>query len=78
MNKSIFSNKIVMILLSAVLAFSLWLYVITVVSPNSDNTYNGVSVVLQGEAVLEERGLMITTRQLPTVSLGLNSSSFLL
>ena len=60
--------------LSLFIAFGLWLYVITVVSPNSDNTYNGVSVVLQGEAVLEERGLMIITRQIPTVSLRLEGN----
>lgn len=67
-------RNILTALLSLVIAFGLWLYVVTVVSPNSDNTYNGVSVVLQGEAVLEERGLMITTRQLPTVSLRLEGN----
>lgn len=61
-------------LLALVVAFGLWLYVVTMVSPNSDNTYNGVSVVLQGESILEERGLMITTRQIPTVSLRLEGN----
>lgn len=67
-------RNILTALLSLVIAFGLWLYVVTVVSPNADNTYNGVSVVLQGEAVLEERGLMITTRQIPTVSLRLEGN----
>lgn len=67
-------RNIIMALVSLAVAFGLWLYVVTFVSPNSDNTYHGVSVVLQGEAVLEERGLMITTRQIPTVSLRLEGN----
>lgn len=61
-------------LLSLAIAFGLWLYVITVVSPNSDNTYHDVPVVLQGEAVLEERGLMIVTQQIPGVDLRLEGN----
>lgn len=67
-------RNIVHALLALAVAFGLWLYVVTMVSPNSDNTYNGVSVVLQGESILEERGLMITTRQIPTVSLRLEGN----
>lgn len=67
-------RNIVHALLALAVAFGLWLYVVTVVSPNSDNTYHGVSVTLQGEAMLEERGLMITTRQIPTVSLRLEGN----
>lgn len=48
-------------LLSAVVAFGLWLYVVTVVSPGSEETYYNVQVVLQNENILEERGLMITS-----------------
>ena len=61
-------------LLAIVVAFGLWLYVVTVVSPDSDNTYHGVSVVLQGEAILEDRGLMITMDEIPTVSLRLEGN----
>lgn len=67
-------RNILTALLSLAIAFGLWLYVVTVVSPNADNTYNGVSVVLQGEAILEERGLMITTQKMPTVSLRLEGN----
>ena len=67
-------RNILSALLSLAIAFGLWLYVVTVVSPNSDNTYNGVSVTLQGEAILEERGLMITTQKMPTVSLRLEGN----
>ena len=69
-NKSIFSNKLVMLLLSGIIAFGLWLYVITVVSPNSETTIYGVSVELQGEGVLNDRKLIITER-IDTVDLQL-------
>ncbi|MBR5569521.1 MAG: hypothetical protein IKW10_01345 [Oscillospiraceae bacterium] len=69
-NKSIFSNKLVMLLLSGIVAFGLWLYVITVVSPNSETTIYGVSVELQGEGVLNDRKLIIT-EQIETVDLQL-------
>lgn len=62
-------RKILTGLLSLAISLGLWLYVVTVVSPGSDNTYYDVPVVLQGEGVLEERGLMITTEELPTVDL---------
>lgn len=61
-------------LLSLAIAFGLWLYVVTVVSPNSDNTYRDIPVVLQGESVLEERGLMIITQELPGVDLRLEGN----
>lgn len=67
-------RNILTALLSLAIAVGLWLYVVTVVSPNADNTYNGVSVVLQGESILEERGLMITTKKMPTVSLRLEGN----
>lgn len=54
-------NKILSIAFSAVVAFGLWLYVVTVVSPGSEATYYNVPVVLQNENILEERGLMITS-----------------
>ncbi len=66
MNKSIFSNKIVMILLSAVLAFSLWLYVITVVSPNSETTIYDIPVSFEGDSVLEKNNNLIITSKVAT------------
>lgn len=54
-------NKILSIVFSAVVAFGLWLYVVTVVSPGSEATYYNVPVILQNENILEERGLMITS-----------------
>lgn len=67
-------NKFWMLIASIVIAFALWLYVITVVSPGSQETYYNVPVVLQGEAVLEDRGLIITDGKNPTVTLELGGN----
>lgn len=67
-------NKLLMILLAAALAFALWMYVITVVSPESEETFYNVPVVLQGEAVLEDRGLMLIMEEKPTVNLTLTGN----
>lgn len=64
-------NKAVRILLSVLIAFTLWFYVITVVSPEYDQTFSGIPVSFQGEAILAERGLMIISDKTPTVSLQL-------
>lgn len=67
-------SKIGSLLLAFVVSFALWIYVITVVSPDSDATINGIAVELQGENVLQERGLMIVSNETPTVSLQLNGN----
>lgn len=64
-------NKLLTALLSLAIAFGMWLYVITVVSPGSEDTYTNIPVVLQNEGMLQERGLMITNQELPTVTLRL-------
>ncbi len=66
-------NKILSILLSAVVAFGLWLYVITVVSPESEKTYYEIPVVLQNKEILAERGLMVVS-DTPTVTLVLKGN----
>lgn len=67
-------NKILTAVLSLVLAIALWLYVVTVVSPGSENTYTDIPVVLQSEGILQERGLMITTEESPSVDLRLSGN----
>ena len=67
-------RKILTGLLSFGIALSLWLYVVTVVSPNSDKHIYNVPVSLQGEVILQERGLMVTTVELPTVDLHLGGN----
>lgn len=64
-------NKITSILLSVGIALGLWLYVTTSVSPNSSDTYYNIPVVMEGESVLNERGLMITSTSTTTVTLEL-------
>ena len=66
-------NKVFSIVLSVVVAFGLWLYVVMVVSPGSENTYYNIPVVLQNENVLKDRGLMITS-DLPAVTLTLSGN----
>jgi len=66
-------NKVLGVLLSLVIAFGLWLYVVTVVSPESDETYYNIPVALQNENILKERGLMLTS-DYPTVSLRLEGN----
>ena len=67
-------SKIGSILLAFLVAFALWIYVITVVSPDSDATITGIPVELQGEGVLQERGLMIVSNETPTVTLQLKGN----
>lgn len=64
-------NKFVSILLSVAIAFGLWLYVITYISPESEETYYNIPVVLEGESVLNENGLMCTSASSSTISLQL-------
>lgn len=54
-------NKVWSLILSIAIAFGLWLYVITTVSPDSKTTVHDIPVVFEGETwLLETRNLMIT------------------
>jgi len=70
-------NKPLAILMSVLVAFGLWLYVITVVSPESEKTYYEIPVVIQSKNILTERGLMIVSEE-PKVTLELKSSRAIL
>lgn len=63
-------NKVLTLLLSVIIAFGLWVYVITVVNPESEDIYYDIPVVYQNENVLADRGLMITS-DTPKVTLRL-------
>lgn len=68
-------NKVWSLLLSVVLATSLWLYVVTTVSPGSKTTIDNVPVVFEGESwLLENRNLMITEGMETTVDLELSGN----
>lgn len=67
-------SKFTAILLSVAIAFTLWLYVITEVSPNSEMTYNDIHVALDGQTLLRERGLIITGQSADSVDLTLSGN----
>lgn len=64
-------SKILTVLLAAVIAICLWGYVITVERPESEKSFYQVAVVLDGENVLQDRGLMIISGEDATVTLTL-------
>lgn len=70
-------NKFLAAAFSVAVAFSLWLFVITVVSPESEKTYFDIPVVLQNKDVLEQRGLMVVS-DTPKVTLSLKSDRTIL
>lgn len=67
-------NKLLTILLSALIACALWLYVITVVSPGYEETYDNIPVILRNETELENRGFMVVSEEIPTVTLTLSGN----
>lgn len=67
-------NKILSGLLSVAMAFSLWLYVITYVSSGSEETYYNIPVVFEGEAVLNERGMMLSSEEKQSITLVLSGN----
>ena len=67
-------NKITSLLLAFAIAFGLWIYVITTVSPGSQETFYNIPVAKDGETVLAERGLMITSVSTNTVNLTLSGT----
>ena len=67
-------RKISSAILSIVIAFGLWLYVVNNVSKEYDITFNNIPVVREGESILNEQNLMITDMSTETVSLHLAGS----
>ncbi len=54
-------SKLLSLLLSLAIAFGLWLYVITVVDPESEGSFYDIPVVFDGASQLDSRELMITS-----------------
>ena len=67
-------NKFVNALLSLVIAFGIWMYVVSVVAPESERTYMDVPVRIHGSNILESRGLMLISDQDLTVDLELSGT----
>lgn len=66
-------DKILAFFLSLVIAFGLWVYVVTVVNPESEKTYTDIPVALQNQEALQKRGLNVVG-ELPTVTLVLRGN----
>ena len=64
-------HKMTAVLLSMAIAFGLWLYVVGNVSKETTYTIYNVPVVMEGETVLNERNLMITSVSANSVNLTL-------
>lgn len=64
-------SKVLRFLLSLVIALGIWLYVVSVVSPESETTINQVPVLLEGEKTLAERDLIIVSNKNFSVDLKL-------
>ena len=67
-------RRITSAILSLVIAFGLWWYVVNNVSMEDDITFNNIPVVREGESVLNERNLMITDISTEYVSMNLIGS----
>lgn len=67
-------KKLLYLLLSVLMAFGLWLYVITVVSPESEETFYDVPVVLKNQGQLADKELMLMLEETPTVTLKLTGN----
>lgn len=67
-------SKFIYGLLSAMIAFGLWLYVVTVVNPEWEETFYNIPVVLENEEILYERGLMLVSEEEPKVTLRLTGN----
>ena len=67
-------RKLSSAILSLMIAFGLWLYVVNNVSMEDDITFNNIPVVREGESILQEQNLMITELSTESVSLHLTGS----
>lgn len=67
-------NKLTSVLLSVLIAFGLWMYVVTTVSQEDEYTFYNIPVVVVGESVLHDNNLVITSQSAKSVSLRLSGN----
>jgi len=67
-------RKVLYALVSVLIAFGIWVYVVTVVSPESENTFYNIPVVLTNASVMQDKGLMVVSDDTPTVTLQLKGN----
>ena len=60
--------------LSLVVAFALWSYVVTNVSLTADREYKNLTVTIEGESILWESNLMVVPQELPKQTLNLEGN----
>lgn len=61
-------NKLSSVVLSVLIAFGLWIYVITTVSPGYEDTFYNIDVIQENTTLLEERNLMLTYQSVSRVA----------
>ena len=67
-------RKIIYALLAVLVAFGLWLYVVTVVNPEWEETFYNIPVVLENEDILMDRGLMLSLDEEPKITIRLSGN----
>ena len=67
-------SKLTSILLSVAIAFGMWLYVVSTVSQEHEDTFYNIPVVITGEASLAEKELMLTSDMDYKVSLTISGN----
>lgn len=68
------TKKLVFMLISLLAAIVLWLYVVTIVSPESTITVSAIPISIDGTMVLEERGLIVTAQDVAMLNMNLSAS----
>jgi len=64
------NRKIPYIILSLLISLVLWIYMVGVEQPETEEVLSGIKVVLKGqEQLFEDRGLIVTSDSTPTISL---------
>lgn len=67
-------RKLIYGLLAVLISIGLWLYVVTVVNPEWEDTFYNIPVILENEEILHERGLMLVSEDNPKVTLRLSGN----
>ncbi len=67
-------RKLIYGLLAVLVSIGLWLYVVTVVNPEWEDTFYNIPVILENEEILHERGLMLVSEDDPKVTLRLSGN----
>ncbi len=67
-------RKIIYALLAIAASFALWLYVITTISPEYEDTFAEIRVELKNDTPLHDRNLMVISDKTPTVTLKLKGN----